>query len=383
VPTRRPRVLIVGAFPPPERHIFGGMVTSCAALMRSSLPTRVDVIEVDSTQISNPPPPFLSRLLLAIPRFFRFVDRFERTRPDVIVLFVALGASVIEKGAMAWYARCRAVPAIMFPRGGGLMVACEASAFTMAWVRAAFRGARRVFCQSPHWQRFAQDHLGFSAADTPVIPNWTATEDLLNVGRRRLAADSESRPDDLPVRLVFVGWLDFEKGLRELITACETLAPRLRFRLDLVGEGNSSAWARERVQASGLGDRVTFRGWLTGADLVQAFAQADVLVLPSWAEGLPNAMIEAMAAGLAVVVTRVGSVPDVVTDGRDALLVPIRDTEALTAALTHVITDADTRRRLGAAAHQQAATLFDAESSVGLMVEQFHALARISPAGIE
>jgi len=374
---------MVGAFPPPGRPVFGGMVTSCAALMRSSLPRRVDVITVDSTQISNPPPPFLSRLLLAIPRFFRFVKQFERIRPDVVVLFVALGASVVEKGAMAWYARFRAVPAVMFPRGGGLVLACEASAFTMAWVRVAFRGARRVFCQSPHWQLFAQDRLGFPAADAPVIPNWTATEDLLEVGRRRLAMAPDSRRDDAPVRLLFVGWLDFEKGMTELITACETLAPRLRFTLDLVGEGNSSAWARERVQASGLGDLVTFRGWLTGADLVEVFAQADVLVLPSWAEGLPNAMIEAMAAGLAVVVTRVGSVPDVVTDGLTALLVPIRDTEALIAALTHVITNADTRRRLGVSAHQQAETLFGAEASVGMMVEQFHTLARISPAGNE
>jgi glycosyltransferase involved in cell wall biosynthesis len=374
---------MVGAFPPPGRPVFGGMVTSCAALMRSSLPRRVDVITVDSTQISNPPPPFLSRLLLAIPRFFRFIKQFERTRPDVVVLFVALGASVVEKGAMAWYARFRAVPAVMFPRGGGLVLACEASAFTMAWVRVAFRGARRVFCQSPHWQLFAQDRLGFPAADAPVIPNWTATEDLLEVGRRRLAMAPESGRNDAPVRLLFVGWLDFEKGMTELITACETLAPRLRFTLDLVGEGNSSAWARERVQASSLGDQVTFRGWLTGADLVEVFAQADVLVLPSWAEGLPNAMIEAMAAGLAVVVTRVGSVPDVVTDGLTALLVPIRNTEALIAALTRVITNADTRRRLGVSAHQQAETLFGAEASVGMMVEQFHTLARISPAGNE
>lgn len=369
-------MLMVGAFPPPDRHIFGGMVTSCTALMRSSLPTRVDVIPVDSTQISNPPPPLPLRLLLAVPRLFRYVVCFERVRPDVVVLFVALGASVIEKGAMAWYARFRAVPAVMFPRGGGLVAACATSPFTNLWVRAAFRGARRVFCQSLHWQRFAQDRLGFAAEDTPVIPNWTATEDLLEVGRRRLAVDRARRPDVTPVRLVFVGWLDFEKGIAELIAACEALAPRLQFTLDLVGEGNAVAWARDRVDASGLGGRVRFRGWLAGADLVGAFAAADVLVLPSWAEGLPNAMIEAMAAGLAVVVTPVGSVPDVVSDGKEALLVPVRDVDALTAAVERVIIDADVRHRLGTAAHQRASTLFGAETSVGLLVEQFHALAK-------
>ena len=70
------------------------------------------------------------------------------------------------------------------------------------------------------------------------------------------------------------------------------------------------------------------------------------------------------------------SVPDVVSDGKEALLVPVRDVDALTAAVERVIIDADVRHRLGTAAHQRASTLFGAETSVGLLVEQFHALAK-------
>jgi glycosyltransferase involved in cell wall biosynthesis len=380
VQTRRLRVMIVGAFPPPGRDVFGGMVTSCAALMRSSLPERVDVIPVDSTQISNPPPRLSLRLLLAIPRLCRFIVQMERHRPDVVVLFVALGASVVEKGVMAWYARFRGISAVMFPRGGGLVEACNASAVTAWWVRAAFRGSHRVFCQSLHWQRFAQQRLGFDVAGTPLIANWTATPELLQMGRRRLTTASGATANDEPVRLLFVGWLDFEKGIGELLTACELLAQRLRFTLDLIGQGNSLDWARDRVKVAGLDERVTFRGWLTGRELLDAFADSDVLVLPSWAEGLPNAMVEAMAAGLAVVVTAVGSIPDVVSDGQDALLIPSRDSKALTSALSRVICDEATRRRLGAAAHQKAAKLFGAETAVTLMLEQFYEMAGVVPA---
>src|SRR5579871_3235557 len=115
------RVLFVGAFPKPGSVIFGGMVTSCRILMSSSFPSRVDLDLLDSTQISNPPPELWVRLIRAALRFGRFIGRFERHRPDAVMLFVAVGASIVEKGAMAWYARLRGVPVIMFPRGGSVV----------------------------------------------------------------------------------------------------------------------------------------------------------------------------------------------------------------------------------------------------------------------
>jgi len=147
----------------------------------------------------------------------RFVWLFERRRPDVVLLFVAVGASIIEKGAMAWYARLRGVPAMMFPRGGAIVDQCRTSAFTRAWARLAFRSARKLVCQGEVWRRFALDVLGFAAADIIVIRNWTATPELLEIGMRRLAQAER------PVRLLFVGWLEREKGILELIEACHNL----------------------------------------------------------------------------------------------------------------------------------------------------------------
>jgi glycosyltransferase involved in cell wall biosynthesis len=108
---------------------------------------------------------------------------------------------------------------------------------------------------------------------------------------------------------------------------------------------------------------------LKGIDLETALAEADVLVLPSWAEGLPNAMVEAMAARLAVVVTAVGNIPDVVTDGREALLVPPRNVSALKAALARVIEDPVLRRNLGDAAFSLAASRWDVEQAVEGMLQ--------------
>jgi len=360
----RKRILFVGAFPPPDGTILGGMVTSCRILLSSSFPSRLDLDLLDSTQISNPPPGFGVRFARAAGRFVQFIGRFERRRPDAVLLFVAVGASIVEKGAMAWYARLRGVPAIMFPRGGSVVDDCRESAITRAWVKFSFRGARKIVCQSEAWQRFAIDVLGFVRTNVTVIRNWTATRELLDVGAQRVAREDSS------VRLLFLGWLEREKGVFELIEASRRLIKGGRFTLDIVGEGNASIEVRALVARYNLSEVVRFRGWLRGAHLHQALGEADVLVLPSWAEGLPNAMIEGMAAGLAVVVTRVGAIPELITDRHSGLLVEPRDVDSLARALGEIIIDGELRERLAQEAYRIAMRDFEVEAAVNRLLPE-------------
>lgn len=360
----RLRVLFVGAFPPPGHVVLGGMVTSCRRLLASSLPARLELDLFDSTQISNPPPGLAVRLVRAARRFARFIGRFERHRPDIVLLFVADGASIVEKGAMAWYARLRGVPAVMFPRAGSVVDAARASALVRLWVRGCFRGARKIVCQSEAWRRFAIADLGFAAGDVAVIRNWTATRELLDRGAHRTARRGGA------VRLLFLGWLERDKGVFELIEACRRLARDRRFTLDVAGEGRASAEARALVARYDLGEVVSFRGWLQPQELRQALDEADVLVLPSWAEGLPNAMIEAMAAGLAVVVSRVGAIPELITHRYSGMLVEPRNVDSLTGVLGEVIDDADLRENLGHEAHRIALRDFEVEAAVDRLVQE-------------
>ena len=220
-----------------------------------------------------------------------------------------------------------------------------------------------MLCQGPAWQRFALTSLGFGAKDAPIVPNWTATPALLAIGRARPpVAEGE------PVRLLFVGWLEEKKGIFELIEACRLLAGSHEFVLNVVGEGNASCSAHDLVAEQDLAPIVSFSGWLKGENLERAFADADVLVLPSWAEGLPNAMIEAMAAKLAVVVSSVGNIPDVVVDGRDVLLVPPRDISALRNAMAKVIEDKGLRRQLADNGFSMAERQFGAEEAANRLL---------------
>jgi glycosyltransferase involved in cell wall biosynthesis len=358
------RALFVGAFPPAGTAVLGGMVTSCRILLSSSFSSRVNLDLLDSTQISNPPPALPVRCVRAARRFVRFVNRFERGRPEVVLLFVAVGASIVEKGAMSWYARLRGVPVIMFPRGGSVIDDCRRSAFTRAWVRVFFRGARKIVCQSESWRRFAVDVLGFGSLQVAVIRNWTATRDLLDIGAKRAVRQEGA------VRLLFLGWLERDKGIFELLNACRQLSTTLLFSLDIAGEGNASAEARAVVDRHKLTDMVHFRGWLRDEALHQALRDADVLVLPSWAEGLPNAMIEAMAAGLAVVVTSVGAIPELITDRRSGMLVEPRSADSLAGALNEVINNRELCSKLAREGYRIAVREFEVEAAADRLIAE-------------
>lgn len=356
------RLLIVGAFPPPECRIFGGMVTSCKALLQSSLSERFELSLVDSTQVSNPPPGFLKRALLAARRFARYYREVRLHRPDAVLIFTSSGASLLEKGLMAKAASMQGVPALLFPRGGDLMNQARRSAFGRTWIRRSVRWADTFLCQGPAWRRFAIEEMGFDPDCAPVVPNWTASTRLIQIGSHRRFPLS-----DAPVRLLFLGWLEREKGVIELIEACARLWPTHRFTLTIAGRGHAEEASRELVEVSGLRGQVRFVGWAEGLVLEQLLSESDVLVLPSWAEGLPNAMIEAMAAKLAVIVSAVGNIPDVVADGKEAILVPPRDPSALAVALSRVLRNLALRQSLAVRGHEFAAERFSANSAAALL----------------
>jgi glycosyltransferase involved in cell wall biosynthesis len=356
---RKNKVLVIGAFPKTNIQIFGGIVTTCRILLNSSFSEHYELVLIDSTQISNPPPSIGVRSILAFKRFLRFLKVFFSVNPDAVLLFTAVGASVIEKGSMAWVARLRGIPIFLFPRGAGLIKTVHRSRFQRFLVIAAMRGATHILCQGPAWQRFAKDVLGFSEDRSPIIQNWTATEGMLKIGESRSFTSTDKAPC-----LLFLGWLEIEKGIFELLEASLSLSKKHDFRLIIAGRGHAEEQALAFVQSNGLEDTVEFAGWVDGEAKEALLTKADILILPSWAEGFPNAIIEAMAAKLAVVVTTVGNIPDLITDGQQALLVPPKDKKALERAMYRLLLEPQFRAELAVRGHTFARDNFSVAQGV-------------------
>nr|WP_282184012.1 glycosyltransferase [Azospirillum sp. OGB3] len=167
------------------------------------------------------------------------------------------------------------------------------------------------------------------------------------------------RAADGPVRLLFLGRLIKLKGIDVLLDALASDACRSRsWQLTIAGDGDLETY-RAQAKALGLEDRVRFTGWLDQTGCRKELVQAHVLVQPSMFEGLPMSVLEAMANGLTIVATPVGSVGDAIADEETGLLVPPGDRTALAEALARVIDDAELRRRLGQGARRRFERQFD------------------------
>lgn len=155
-------------------------------------------------------------------------------------------------------------------------------------------------------------------------------------------------PDNVPV-LLFVGRVMEAKGVLELIEALPEVLARFPCHLLLAGAGPELGEVRRRAAAAGVAEHVTLAGYLEGDALRAAYRCADVFVLPSWTEGFPFSMLEAMDAGLPVVTTRIRGMADHVQQGVHGFLTPPRDAAALADALQRVLGDAALRERMGQA----------------------------------
>ena len=152
------------------------------------------------------------------------------------------------------------------------------------------------------------------------------------------------------VRLLFVGSLIRRKGLQDLLDALDD--PGLhRVRLTVVGEGSSAAFLKETANLLGLKELVDWKGALPQAEVARIMRSSDIFCLPSYMEGRPNAVNEAMASGLPVIVTRIGGIPDMVREGETALLFEPGDVKGLRECIKTLVDAPDLRRKMGASGY--------------------------------
>ena len=140
-----------------------------------------------------------------------------------------------------------------------------------------------------------------------------------------------------PLRLIYIGRLTYEKGLFEALEAiAKLLAQARKLSFQIVGSGEAERDLRERVKRLGIEEHVQFLGPIFGEAKNLLWKQADVFVFPTYSEGLPYSMLEAMAAGTPPITCPVGAIPDVLEDGVNGLFVPPRDIDAIARAITQM-----------------------------------------------
>jgi glycosyltransferase involved in cell wall biosynthesis len=165
-----------------------------------------------------------------------------------------------------------------------------------------------------------------------------------------------------PLRLLFFGRLDRAKGLYEILQGLRLAAELgVDARLVVAGSGPEEERLKRYAQALGIAPRTLFVGSVFGRDKVKLMAGSDVMLLPSYSEGLPYALLEGMAAGLPVIATPVGAIPDVMTEGIHGCMVPPRDGRSIAEALAMLHVNRDKLSWMSRAARRRIRAAYSVE----------------------
>lgn len=186
------------------------------------------------------------------------------------------------------------------------------------------------------WKSYLRDELGLcnvEVIENPVRPSRAVRKPLPG-----------------PLRMVFISAIDHTKGLFELLETLYDHRDELRGRvhLDIGGSGVDDARMNEFLSAHPMDDMIALHGWVAGEAKDALLENNDVFVLPSYAEGMPIALLEAMSAGLAAIVTPVGGIPEAVADGEGAVYVKVRDKDSIYQAIRRLADNPDEVDAMGA-----------------------------------
>jgi glycosyltransferase involved in cell wall biosynthesis len=282
----------------------------------------------------------IRKLLVAVSALARYLTYLCTRRVVLVHVHAASNASFWRKLAFILMAFLCRVPVIFHLHGGGFLdfYRRRFGAVRRRVIRFVLNHSAYIIVLSREWHRRVSTITG--------NPNIVTIANPIDAGC--ISYTGVCRPGTNAV--LFLGRLEKEKGILDLVDALATVrrtCPNAVIRF--AGHGNVKA-IRRRASDVGVSDAVEFLGWVQGAAKAQALAEATVYALPSYMEGLPMGVLEAMAVGLPVVATTVGGIPDIVEDGVTGLLISPGDKDGLARALSLLLSDPALRRRMGVAA---------------------------------
>jgi glycosyltransferase involved in cell wall biosynthesis len=334
-------VCLVAPIPPP----YGGIAHWAQLLLRYAATrpdVQFDVVDIAPRWRAIHDLALWKRVVGGGAQLLRDVARFLwtllRRRPDAVHLTTSGQLAILRDLAFGLVAAALRVPVVYHLRFGRVPEIARANTREWRLLRRAMARAARVIPIDLETEQAIRTHAPEVRVER--VPNCVNPAELPSSPSQR-----PSRPT-----VMYLGWVIPTKGIAELVEAWARLAPT-GWRLLAAGPGDE-AYRRallDRFQPAGI----EFPGELGHDEAMREMAAADVFVLPSYTEGFPNVVLEAMTLGKAIVATEVGAIPEMLAGGA-GLTVPPRSVDALTTALGRVLSDGVLRQELGGRASERA-----------------------------
>jgi glycosyltransferase involved in cell wall biosynthesis len=362
----KPQVLISGALPPP----MGGVGAYYQTLLNSSLPNRVKMQFVQTSsqkrELSGTGKATLSNLFLAIQDCIRFTKAVIIFRPKLTHISTAIGLSFVKHTYCVGIARLFGSRVLLHPHCSLTVLYYQRPKWWQWYFRQVIRLTNGVIALSREWLQ-----LNSIIPNRKVfyLPNAINIRLYENVAAKHLS----EKPSVSSCRVLYMGTLDKTKGTYDILEAAGMIGSwGLNAVFNLVG-GALSVQDEQRMQeyilTNNMNDTVYLQSIALGKEKIDYLTNANIYVYPSYNEGMPIAVLEAMACGLPIVATKVGGLPDLIQDGINGFLVDPGKPEQLASAIARLAKDSDLRASMGKASYQYVCEQYDIETHVTHLVE--------------
>jgi glycosyltransferase involved in cell wall biosynthesis len=333
--------------------------------MGSSLPKRINLKFIDTSsrrRLSSETGSWsVSNLVSAIGDCIRFTKTVILYRPEICHIATAFGLSFVKHSVCVAVARLLGSKALLHPHCS-FYALYERQGKTWQWfVRTVIGLCDGVVILSNEWKRLQEV---VPSCHTYYLPNAINLLSYLDVGREKI----ELKSKNACLHILYLGYLGKAKGSFDLISAAKTvLGKEQGVIFDLVGQEHTSGEMNQlnaHIVDERLDQFVHIHPSANGTEKIKFLRSADIFVYPSYHEGMPMAVIEAMACGLPIIATQVGGLPDLVCPGLNGLLVPAGEPEQLANAIHQLVACPQMRYSMQAGSFRLAHENFDIEKLV-------------------
>lgn len=353
------RVVMSGPLPP----AIGGMATVIDDMSQSSLSESVDLHLFDTFKSTPENRSIWQGVFSRFFLWFKWLKALKGKR-TIAHIHTCSGLTFFLDGTLLLLARLKGCPVVLHIHGATFDAFLDRlPLFGLMVARWLAKRASCVVVLSEEWKEKLSNRL--PGARLFVIPNGVPVPEI----------NEKTANNTNMVKVLFLGNLCQRKGVWELLEAMTQTPNNISLTL-AGGEEDSGIGIKvnQYIADHNLEDTVCWLGPIMGEQKLIALENADIFVLPSHAEGLPISLLEAMCAGIAVIVTPVGGIPSVVEDEKQGLLVPPGDSHSIAKALIRLAEDDDMRIRLGLAARERCCESYGVERAAKKYMEIYTSL---------
>ncbi|MBR5532759.1 MAG: glycosyltransferase family 4 protein [Bacteroidales bacterium] len=294
------------------------------------------------------------RRILPIITKFREWKNLLSTYPDAIIHynFPLSKVSIIRDVPFIKYAQLKKRKIVIHLHGGVYLTSEKTPTYLNAMLKTVFGKTTPIVALSQLEKNAIESR--YDVKDVSVLPNCVDVKEQLPI----------KAANDKPLTFGYIGRITKEKGIAYLLEACKTLKGEgVEFNLILAGKEDCPNEFIPRFKES-LGDLFIYEGVVSGNKKEEFLNKLDVFILPSFFEGLPMSLLECMACGIVPLTTNVGSIADVVDNGKNGIFIKVKDSETIHNAICQLNNDREMLGKMSEAAHKTILSKFSPQEYI-------------------